>query len=249
MLHFIARNLWLLWNWLELSLFTLLLYALAYLPRAITKHFYSRLFYSWCRSFTRALGVDLRLHQKNINAIPEQYILVANHPSAFEDIGVPALFNVHPLAKMGVRNWFLLGKISEAAGTLFVKRDSKESRRAVVDQLIQKLEQGESVVIFPEGGCKGRRIFEEFQYGAFDISIRTGVPILPVFLHYEAQDTFEWRDPQVLLDKFWHFMTSQNNKANYYVYDAIDPKHFKDKKEFSSHVLSKFLEWQKRYLD
>ena len=116
MLHFVARSLWLFWNWIELSLFTLFLYVLAWLPRSITKSFYSRLFYSWCRAFTRALGVDLRLHQKNLKPIPKQYILVANHPSAFEDVGVPALFNVHPLAKMGVRNWFLLGKIRKSQG-------------------------------------------------------------------------------------------------------------------------------------
>jgi len=249
MLHFIGRSLWLLWNWIEFSIFTLFLYVLSWLPRVIINPFYSTLFYSWCRAFSRALGVDLRLHEKNRKPIPKQYILVANHPSAFEDVGVPALFNVHPLAKMGVKNWFLLGRISEAAGTMFVKRDSKESRNAVVDTIIDKLNQGENVVIFPEGGCKGRRIFETFQYGAFDISIRTGIPILPVFLHYEAQDTFEWRDPQILIDKFWHFMTSQNNKANYYVYDAFNPKDFKDKVEYSEHVLNKFLEWQKRYLD
>lgn len=249
MLHFIGRSLWLFLCWVELSIFTLFLYALAWLPRSLIKPFYSRLFYSWSRSFSRALGVDLRLHEKNLKPVPEQYILVANHPSAFEDIGVPALFDVHPLAKMGVKSWFLVGRISEAAGTLFVKRDNKESRNAVVEQIIEKLGSGDSVVIFPEGGCKGRRIYEKFQYGAFDISIRTGIPVLPVFLHYEAQDTFEWRDPQTLIHKFWHFMTSRNNRANYYLYDAIYPEQFKDKKEYSEYVLGKFLEWQKRYLD
>lgn len=249
MLHFIGRTLWLFWCWIEFSIFTLFLYALAWLPRALTKSFYTQLFYTWCRSFTRALGVDLRIHQKNIKALPNQYILVANHPSAFEDIGIPALFNVYPLAKSGVKEWFLLGKISEAAGTMFVERENKESRHAVTDQIEKKLKQGKNVAIFPEGGCKGRRIFEKFQYGAFNLSIRTGIPILPVFLHYEAQDTFEWRVPQTLVLKFWHFMTSQNNRANYYVYDAIDPAGFNDKKEFSEYVLNQFLKWQKRYLD
>lgn len=249
MLHFIGRSLWLFWCWIEFSIFTLILYILAWLPQSLLKHFYSKLFYIWCRFFVRALGVNLRLHQKNLKPIPERYILVANHPSAFEDVGIPALFDVHPLAKMGVRKWFLLGKISAAAGTFFVKRDSKESRKAVVDEIIKNIEAGNNIAIFPEGGCKGRRIFETFQYGAFDISIRTGIPILPVFLHYEAQDTFEWRDPQVLMQKFWHFMTSQNNHANYYVYDAISPDSFSDKKEFSEHVHTKFLEWQARYLD
>ena len=249
MLQFIGRFLWLCWCWIEFSIFTLFLYALAWLPRVLTRLYYSNLFYSWCRSFTRALGVNLRLHQKNISPMPQQYILVANHPSAFEDIGIPALFNVRPLAKMDVKKWFLVGKISEAAGTMFVDRENKKSRNKVVNQIINKLDQGENVVIFPEGGCKGRRIFETFQYGAFDISLRTGIPILPVFLHYEAQDTFEWRTPQSLTNKFWHFMTSQNNKANYYVYDAIHPENFKSKEEFSDYALDKFLQWQKRYLD
>ena len=249
MLHFIARALWLLWNWIELGLFTLFLYALAWLPRKLTNRFYTRLFYSWCRAFVRALGVDLRLHEKNIQPLPQQYILVANHPSAFEDIGIPALFPVYPLAKMGVKSWFLVGKISEAAGTLFVKRDDRDSRRAVKEQIIAAVKEGKNVVIFPEGGCKGRRIYERFHYGAFDISLRTGVPILPVFLHYEMQDRFEWRDPQTLIDKFWHFMTAQNNRANYYVYDAISPADFSDEKEYSEAVLKKFLQWQQRYLD
>ncbi len=47
--------------------------------------------------------------------LPEQYILVANHPSALEDFGVPALFDIYPLAKAGVRDWFILGRISDYA--------------------------------------------------------------------------------------------------------------------------------------
>ena len=35
----------------------------------------------------------------------------------------------------------------------------------------------------------------------FSLAARTGVPILPVFLHYEAQDDFEWQDPYTLPDK------------------------------------------------
>ena len=249
MLRFFGRTLWLFWCWVELTVFTLVLYVLAWLPRTLLRYFYPQLFHAWCRIFVLALGVDLKLQQKNLHPIPERYILVANHPSAFEDIGIPALFNVHSLAKMGVRNWFLVGKISAAAGTFFVKRDNRESRHAVVKEILDAVEQGQNIAIYPEGGCKGRRIFETFQYGAFDISIRTGIPVLPVFLHYEAQDTFEWRDPQTLVQKFWHFMTSQNNRANYYVYDAISPEEFTDKKEFADYVHKKFLQWQERYLD
>ena len=249
MLSFLLRTLWLAWSWIELSLFTLFLYILSWLPRSITKSWYHYRFRIWCDFFVRALGVQLRLHEKNIKPLPKQFILIANHPSALEDVGIPTLFDIYPLAKQGVRNWFLVGRINEAAGTMFVKRDDPESRHAAIDKLIEKLQQGYSVALFPEGGCKGRRIYEHFQTGAFDVSISTGIPIVPVFIHYEAQETFEWQAPYTLIDKMWHFMTSQNDQANFYVYDAIDPKEFKDKHVYAAYMHDCYLKWQAQYLE
>lgn len=207
------------------------------------------MFQSWSRAFVRALDVDLKIHQKNLYRIPQQFILIANHPSAFEDIGIPALFEVHSLAKIEVKKWWIVGKISEAAGTIYVKRDSKDSRQNALQTMIEKLKMGGSIALYPEGGCKGRRIFESFRYGAFDMSMKTGIPVLPVFLHYETQDDFEWRDPQTLIDKLFHFMKSENRTANYYVYDAIDPSKFSSIEEFTEYTWHLYKKWQEKYLE
>lgn len=249
MLYYLAVVAWRAWCWFELAIFTLVMYLLAFLPLRARAWFYFPLFRLWCKFFVRALGVDLRLHQKNIQPLPEQFILIANHPSAFEDVGVPALFKVYSLAKIEVADWWLVGRINRAAGTLFVQRESAESRHAAAEQIIAELARGRSVALYPEGGCKGRRLFASFRYGAFDISLRTGVPILPVFLHYEAQADFEWAAPHTLLHKMWHFMTTQNNRANYYVYDAIEPSRFADKQAYYNHVFGLYREWQARYLE
>lgn len=249
MLSFLMRTLWLGWSWLELTAFTLLLYLLSWLPRPFTNPYYHYLFRIWCDFFVRALGVRLRLHEKNLKPLPRQFILIANHPSALEDVGIPSLFNVYPLAKQGVRDWILVGRINEAAGTMFVKRDDPASRHAAIDKLIDKLQLGHSVALFPEGGCKGRRIYERFQTGAFDVSLRTGIPIVPVFIHYEAQETFEWQEPYTLIDKMWHFMTSKNDQANFYVYDAIDPAGFSDKHAYAEYMHDRYLQWQAQYLE
>lgn len=248
MVYSVARALWLLWCWLELVVFTAILYLLSFLPRRFTP-FYFSWFRSWCRFFVRALGVDLRLHQKNARPLPRKYLLIANHPSAFEDVGVPALFPVYSLAKIEVRDWWIVGRINRAAGTLFVERESAESRRAAVDAIVAELNCGRNVALYPEGGCKGRRLFESFRFGAFDISLRTGVPIVPLFLHYEAQEDFAWVAPQTLLHKLWHFMTTSNNRANYYVFDAIDPSGFSDKQAYYEHVYGLYLQWQAKYLE
>jgi 1-acyl-sn-glycerol-3-phosphate acyltransferase len=249
MLKFIVRSLWLSWCWLELSVFTLVLYILSWMPRSFTGTYYHKLSRIWCQYLIRALGVDLRLHKKNLHDIPKHYILIANHPSALEDFAIPALFDVCPLGKEGVRDWYFIGRIADRAGTVFVKREDPTSRHIALESLLEAAKEGRNIAIFPEGGCMGRRIYSSFQTGAFDISIQTGIPILPVFLHYEDQELFEWHAPHTLLHKFWHYMTAQNNRANYYVYDAISPEGFSDKAKFAEYVRKLYLKWQERYLD
>lgn len=234
--------------WLVLILMSLLLYMLSHLPRVFSGRYYHYLSRLWCRIFIRGLDVDLNLIHKNHHPLPEQYILIANHPSVLEDFAVPALFDIYPLAKSGVRDWIILGRISDYAGTVYVQRDSADSRHAALQSLIDAVRDGKNIVIFPEGGCKGSRIYEKFQTGAFDISLQTGVPILPVFLQYVDQETFKW-EHEPLLKKLWQIFINNNNEANYYVHDAISPADFSDKTTYARHVHSLYLEWQKDYLD
>ena len=227
--------------------FTAFLWLLAWLPWP-GRHPVARMFGAWCRSFVRALGVDLRLHQKNLGRLPERYILIANHPSAFEDVGIPALFDVVSLAKVQVADWFVVGRISRAAGTLYVDRDDAASRDQAVETMVATVNSGQNICLYPEGGCKGRRLFHEFKSGAFEVSIRTGVPVLPVFLHYEAQDDFEWQG-QTLPDRIRQIMFTVNNRANYYVFDPLDPKDFGDKYAMKAAAYEKYVDWNGKYLE
>lgn len=139
--------------------------------------------------------------------------------------------------------------MSAAAGTLYVRRESKESRQAAKQQIMAELRAGKNVALYPEGGCKGRRLYHRFYYGVFEISMETGVPIVPVFLHYEAQQDFEWQPPYTLPHKLWHFMIAQNPRANYYVYDALDPAQFESKEQFCDYVYGLYRQWQTQYLE
>jgi len=235
-------------GWVDFILLTLLVYLLSWLPWSGT-HPVARLFPVWCRAFVRALDVELRLHQKNRKRLPRRFILIANHPSALEDVGIPALFDVVSLAKLQVQDWFIAGRIAKAAGTLFVDRDNPESRQQVIQAMVDAVNAGRNIALYPEGGCKGRRLFHEFKSGAFDVSIRTGVPIVPVFLHYEAQDDFEWQPPYTLPDKIRHIMTAANNRANYYVYDPLDPKDYADKYAMKAAAYALYVRWNAQYLE
>lgn len=235
-------------GFIDLMILTLVLYLLSFLPNFLLRGWYRPFFRYWCRVFIRALRCSLYLHQKNQYPLPKNYILISNHPSAFEDLGMSALFDVYYLAKEQLRHWWIFGRISQAAGTLYVKREDKDSRQAATQSLKMALEKGHNIGIYPEGGCKGRRIFIPFRYGAFDIARQTGIPIIPVFLHYESQEAFEWQD-QHLLYKLWMIFWAQNRRVNYYLFDAIDPTLFPSKEALCEHVQQLYLKWQKQYLE
>ena len=234
-------------GWVDLILMTIGMYFLSFLPTPILGHWYRKLFRYWCWVFVRALRVDLKLHQKNKYPLPPQFILIGNHPSALEDVGVPALIDATFLAKQEVKDWWVVGRISKASCTFYFDRESKDSRKEALSILEQALKKGINIGIYPEGGCKGRRIFTPFRYGAFDLSLKSGVPIVPVFLHYESQADFEWQHQHLLL-KLWQIMTSQNRRAHYYLYDAIDPKKFNSKEEYCQFLQDQYLKWQDEYL-
>ncbi len=224
--------------------FTLVMWLLAWLPFSINQYYYPQLFQYWSRLFAMALGVQLHLqnHQKKI--MPKQYILIANHPSAFEDIGIPALFKVHSLAKIGVKHWWIVGQISVAAGTLFVNRRSKFSRRQAVRDMIHALEEKQwNIGLYPEGGCKGKDI-QPFLKGAFEISLHTGIPILPVFLHYLDEDAFVWLNNVSLPEKIVQIIKAKNHTADYHLFDAIDPRQYHDLQEYKADVYQKYLIWE-----
>ena len=237
-----------LFNLLDLAWLTAVLWLGSFLPDWLNRRYYFRLFQVWSRFFVRALGVDLRLIQKNLKPLPSHYILIANHPSAFEDVGIPALFPVHSLAKIEVGGWFIVGRISKASGTLYVQRESRESRKAALEAMVEAVKSGINIALYPEGGCTGRRLNPRFLNGAFEVSMRTGVPLLPVFLEYEAQDDFEWQN-QTLPMKLWQIMRTRNPRANYHVFDAIDPSGFEDVESYKQAVYAQYQTWNRRYLE
>ncbi|BCL74448.1 hypothetical protein JHS3_01840 [Jeongeupia sp. HS-3] len=244
LLHIVRLGL----GWIDLVVFTLVMLVLGLLPHRWLARWYPGLFRSWCRCFVRALDVQIQLHQHQTRPLPGHFILISNHPSALELVGIPGLFNVVSLAKEEVRDWWFVGRIAAAAGTHFVKREHKGSRQAAQATMMAALREGHNIAIYPEGGCKGRRLSDRFLYGAFTISLETGIPILPVFLHYEAQEAFAW-EGETLPQKLVSIATAPNRHAHYHLYDAFHPADFADRDAYVGHVHACYLAWQARHLE
>ena len=81
------------------------------------------------------------------------------------------------------------------------------------------------------------------------LEIRVADDNAPLFLHYEAQDDFEWQPPYTLPDKIRHMMTAVNNRANYYVFDPLDPKDYADRYAMKAAAYALYTRWNAQYLE
>ena len=86
-----------------------------------------------------------------------------------------------------------------------------------------------------------------FRHGVFRISLQTGIPIVPIFIHYEPQQDFFWhRQPLPL--KLWQIMRAHAPSADYHLFDAFDPNQFDSVSSYCETVQKHYLAWQASYL-
>lgn len=143
-------------------------------------YFFVRL---WCKGVFYGMGFRYEFSSVTPKKIDPklQYVIIANHTSII-DIFIPVLlFPNHPICFVGKKE---LVKIP-IFGTIYkricvmVDRSSPKSRAEVYTRCTERMEEGDSVVIFPEGGVPDDTsiILDHFKDGAFVLSNQHQSPI------------------------------------------------------------------------
>ncbi len=136
----------------------------------------------WGRWLLTSANVHVHVHGEKP---PCGVLLVCNHRSY---IDIPVVMHLLPcafLAKLSVAKWPVLGLAARMGNTVFVDRSSQESRREARAHLRSLLEDGLSVVIFPEGTTTAGPGIASFRPGAFAMAARGDFPVVPMAIHYE----------------------------------------------------------------
>lgn len=117
----------------------------------------------------------------------KSYILVINHMNAVDMVAAAygQRIKAKPLVKMELTKIPLLGWLFKI-GAIPIVRESKESRGKGVETMLDQLNNGVSIVVFPEGTRNTtQNPLIPFHNGAFKIAFETNHPILPVvFTHH-----------------------------------------------------------------
>lgn len=136
---------------------------------------------------TLVKGLDIRVTMDG--AFPEGGMLVvSNHRSYLDIVVILAQVEAAFLAKAELKNWPVFGRAAKIGNTVFVDRSNPESRTEARQALAERIRQGISVVVFPEGTTtKGPGVLS-FKSGIFHMAAGREIPVVPVSIVYDNPD-------------------------------------------------------------
>lgn len=135
----------------------------------------------WARILVHTLNIDIRCSGK----FPETgAMIVANHRSYLDIVVILAHVDAAFLAKAELRRWPVFGYAAQKGNTVFVDRSDRISRKASRAAILERLNQGVSVVVFPEGTTSAGPGLLPFKNGIFHMVSEQAIPVVPAAVLY-----------------------------------------------------------------
>jgi 1-acyl-sn-glycerol-3-phosphate acyltransferase len=96
--------------------------------------------------------------------------------------------------KQSLRKIPLVGKACELAGFIFVDNSSPQAAAKTISKAEQRLKNGASVVLFPEGSRSDTGELGRFKKGAYQMALDLKLPLVPVTINgsYRVLPKYSW---------------------------------------------------------
>jgi lyso-ornithine lipid O-acyltransferase len=139
------------------------------------------IFRAWARIMMPLLGVELDMR----GDFPAEHTLIMpNHRSYLDVVPFPAFTFVTFVAKIEVSRWPLIGFCCRVVHTVFVDRNDPESRKKTRAEITRRLEDGYSILVYPEGTTAKAPEIKPFCPGMFHVAAGGQIPVVPVAIEY-----------------------------------------------------------------
>ncbi|MBI1745510.1 MAG: AMP-binding protein [Acidobacteria bacterium] len=147
---------------------------------------------SWRRTLARLAarglfsltGIPVSVLELKNLSLDRPYIVVVNHASYLDAFALIATLpsTISFVAKGELRGNPWIHRPLQRLGYLFIERADAQRSVEELDQMIKAVNQGMSLLFFPEGTFRRAAGLGMFRMGAFIVASQTGVPVLPVAL-------------------------------------------------------------------
>ncbi|MBT8364993.1 MAG: 1-acyl-sn-glycerol-3-phosphate acyltransferase [Deltaproteobacteria bacterium] len=138
----------------------------------------------WGKGILFVSGINVTVYGLDNIDPSRSYIYMSNHQSNFD---IPVLLACLPvqfrwLAKAELFKIPLFGRSMRGAGYVKIDRFNRESAFESINEAAAKMQNGVSVMIFPEGTRSRDGKIRAFKKGGFVMAVDSGAPIVPVIL-------------------------------------------------------------------
>jgi 1-acyl-sn-glycerol-3-phosphate acyltransferase len=137
---------------------------------------------AWALELLARLAIKLIVNGQPMQAGP--VLLASNHISWLDIMVLHAARHCRFVSKAELQRWPLVGTLATGAGTLFIERESRRDAMRVVHHMVQCLEQGDVLAVFPEGTTGDGTHVLPFHANLLQAAISAQAPVQPVALHF-----------------------------------------------------------------
>ncbi len=170
-------------------------------------------------------------------------LFVSNHSSYVDILVLGTFVPARFVAKLEVSKWPIMGWLATNQGTLYIDR----SRTAIskgTEKLLKYLDQGESLILFPEGTTSDGCQILPFGSSFFDVAMKKNAVVQPVTVSYAGWDGLHmphymrkvcgWFSPEVdLLSHLWTIAQWGTVQVIVDLHPVIKAENFNSRKELS----------------
>lgn len=133
----------------------------------------------------RWLNVTLNyLEHHAVKNLQPARLIIANHVSDLDTLILSTLMPSVFITSAEVRQSLLLGTIAKVAGSSFVERRSAFGLLEEIRNTCRLLEDGFSVILFPEGTSGDGSRLLPFKSALFEAALEHQAPVLPLYIDY-----------------------------------------------------------------
>lgn len=205
------------------------------------------IFGMWTKSFVAISNMQIEV----TGPLPKPpFFLVTNHLSYTDIAAIRAVLPGIFVAKQDIESWFLAGRICRDMGTIFIDRENRRDIPRAGELIIERLEQGEGVVVFPEGtSTKGETVLP-FNSSFFEFAAKARIPVSYAAIGYRTPDgelpahlAACWWEDISFMKHLWRLFKTREYTATIAFGDApiIDPDRKKLARELHERVLKIFV--------
>lgn len=192
-------------------------------------------------TWRKCLGHELIIKGQLSTAKPT--LFVANHSSYIDILVLGTFIPARFVAKQEVRKWPIMGWLATNQGTIYIDRNRNAISEGT-DKLLDYIEKGESLILFPEGttsdGCRVLPFGSSF----FDVAVKKNTIVQPITVSYAGWDGLSmprylrklcgWASPDIdMLPHLWALAQFGKIQVIVELHEPLAPQDFSSRKDLA----------------